>query len=239
MVNVPKLDQGTIDRFYAAAVAGLRALEAQHPTDRRFGPNADATWKAFKGELNEGDRVDLLLRDAALQHPAAFGPRSIFLLDGLAEDEPFGPEWQGPEPSMALRLLRDSTDSARSFKLGDALAVAAKAWGVSPKPLREGAAGDIQAATRFWLSGPGAVVSLAGYFEGRRELDLADQAILVTDQPAERQMFGLAVALLQSTRPARLVTSDQARTSQLPNRAFVSDDLPPEAKAALTGLPGR
>ena len=238
-MNAPKLDQGVIDRFYAATVAGLRALEAQHPTDRRFGPNADATWKAFKGELNEGDRVDLLLRDAALQHPAAFGPRSIFLLDGLAEDEPFGPDWQGPDASIVLRLLRDSSGFSGSFKVADALAAAAKAWGVTPKPLRAGAAADVQAATRFWLSGSGAIVSLAATFEGRPELDLADQAVLVADQPAERQLYGLAVALLQSTRPARLLTSEQARTEQLPNRAFVSDDLPPEAKAALTGLPGR
>ncbi|MDX9723008.1 MAG: hypothetical protein RBU37_19820, partial [Myxococcota bacterium] len=35
--------------FYAAAVAGLRALERRERSPRRFGPDADTRWAAFKG----------------------------------------------------------------------------------------------------------------------------------------------------------------------------------------------
>ena len=37
-----------IDRFYRAAVLGLGLLEARSETARRFGPDADARWKAFR-----------------------------------------------------------------------------------------------------------------------------------------------------------------------------------------------
>lgn len=37
----------------------------------------------------------------------AFASWRIFLLEGLAEDEPFGPEWPGPDAALALRLWHD------------------------------------------------------------------------------------------------------------------------------------
>lgn len=226
----------SIDRYYTAAFIGLRAVESAAPTDRRFGANADATWKAFKGELNEGDRVDLLLRDASLVHPAAFAPRLVFILEGLAEDEPFGPEWAGPSSAVALKLLRELP---RPSTLGEAIQAGAEAWGLTPSPLPKTSLAGIKADSRFWISGPGAILSVAQAFEGHPELDLADQATLVTEEPGERQLFGIAIALLQSTRPARMLTPAQARDAQLPTRAFVSADLSPSALGALAGLPGR
>ncbi|HYO54675.1 hypothetical protein [Archangium sp.] len=105
---------GQLENFYEAAFVGLKALDSRAGGARRFGPNADARWDLFKGEMKERDRLDLLIRDAAANHPAAFAPRCIFLLDGLAEDEPFGPEWPGPDAALALRLWRDSHASAPS-----------------------------------------------------------------------------------------------------------------------------
>src|SRR5690242_12221615 len=61
--SMPNRNENT--SFYEAASLGLRALDARATRSRRFGPDADATWRAFRGELTDGDRLDLLLRDAA------------------------------------------------------------------------------------------------------------------------------------------------------------------------------
>jgi hypothetical protein len=91
-------------RFYQSAMAILRALDAKAPVPRRFGAEADARWALFKGDLALGDRLDLLVRDGAATQPTAFAPRVVFALDGLASDEPFGPDWPEPgrEPSAIL-----------------------------------------------------------------------------------------------------------------------------------------
>jgi hypothetical protein len=99
------------ERFYRAGVLGLRALEAREGRGRRLGPAADATWRAFRGdpgELDDRDRLDLLLRDAAATSPLAFAPRRIFALAGLSDDEPFGHEWPGLPVSLARLLLREA-----------------------------------------------------------------------------------------------------------------------------------
>ena len=49
--------------FYRAAALGLRALDGRG-VRRRFGEDADARWRQFRGELRDADRFDLLLRDA-------------------------------------------------------------------------------------------------------------------------------------------------------------------------------
>ncbi len=51
--------------FYGAAVLGLRALDARETTPRRLGADAEARWTQFAGALGAGDRIDILLRDAA------------------------------------------------------------------------------------------------------------------------------------------------------------------------------
>jgi hypothetical protein len=93
-------------QYYSASTSALRALERSSPTNRRFGPDADATWKGFKGQLTDADRLDLLLREAAVQYPSAFAPRVLFAWDGLTEDEPFGPDWESLPDRMVAQLLR-------------------------------------------------------------------------------------------------------------------------------------
>ena len=75
----------SLQAFYKAGALTLRALDARAAQARIFGPDADAAWGLFKGELHEGERLDLLLRDAAVAHPAAFAPRVVFALEGLSE----------------------------------------------------------------------------------------------------------------------------------------------------------
>lgn len=232
---------GQLENFYEAAFVGLKALDARAGAARRFGPNADARWALFKGELKERDRLELLIRDAAVNHPAAFAPRRIFLLEGLAEDEPFGPEWPGPDAALALRLWRDSHASAPSA-LGEVLQATARAWSLTPRPLTPDALSSIAPASRILASGAGAVLALASHFEGRAELDLADQVLLVTDSPAERQLFGMAVMLLGSNRPVRQVpptaSAEEVRAQQFPRAGLllVSDDVPPARRDAVAAL---
>lgn len=71
----------------------LRFVESRRATKRRFGPDADATWTAFRDDFGTSARIDLLLRDADTQWPGAFGARSVYGLAAVAEDEAFGAAW--------------------------------------------------------------------------------------------------------------------------------------------------
>lgn len=85
-------------RYYEAALIGLAALDAQAPQPRRFGVDADARWRSFRGALETWDRIDLLIRDASASSAAGFAPRVIFALPDVADDEPFGSSWPGAAP---------------------------------------------------------------------------------------------------------------------------------------------
>ena len=85
-----KIPSDQRDTFYAVAILGMRAIDARSNGRQRFDANADATWTAFKGDQQQADRVDLLVRDAAVTQPTAFAPRVIFDLAGLAADDPVG-----------------------------------------------------------------------------------------------------------------------------------------------------
>ena len=45
-----------VARYYAAALSALRYLEAQKSTGRRFGPEADARWGSFAGDITTAQR---------------------------------------------------------------------------------------------------------------------------------------------------------------------------------------
>jgi hypothetical protein len=235
-------ENGEIASFYRAAVAGLRALEARTGR-RRFGADADAAWKAFRGELTDGDRLDLLVRDAAVSHPAAFASRVVFTLQGLAADEPFGPDWPGTDAASALAFLREAAEPASQVAVNQVLATAAAAWAVVPSPFPAATLADIGPATRIVAAGTGAIVALGCYFGGRVDMDLAEQVIVVTERPADRQLFGLAA--VTSGKPAVLhiltpsaASRDAARAAGFANadRVLVSDDASPAAYEAATAL---
>lgn len=226
-------DPSQIDRFYQAAVLGLGVLEARSATARRFGPDVDARWNAFRGGLQDWHRIEILVRDAAVRSPAGFAPRVVFDLPALADDEPCGPDWPGPSPSEAAGLLRGAASGTHDP--GDALDAAAAAWGLAPARMPALATAGIQPATHLLVAGAGAVLAVAAAFNGRPELDLADQAVLLADDPGTRQLFGLALAFLDTRRPPRLArttaTADEVRALGMAaaDRLLVSDDLPPDA----------
>jgi hypothetical protein len=238
-MSVP-VDPAQIDRFYVAAALGLGTLEARSPVARRFGPDADARWNAFRGGLQSWHRLDLLVRDAAVRNPAGFAPRVVFNLPALAEDEPYGPDWPGCRPAEAPALFQSAGSGAQDPAL--ALRAVASAWKLEPALMPANATTGIQPATRLIIAGAGAVLAVAAAFTGRPELDLADQAVLLADDPGTRQLFGLALAFLDTRRPPRLdsttATPDEVRALGMTaaDRLLVSDDLPPDARERVSAL---
>jgi hypothetical protein len=231
-----------VDRFYRAAVSGLAYLDARRAGSKRFGVDADARWDAFRGELSDWHRIDLLVRDASVHHPTAFAPRVVFALPALAKDEAHGPDWPGASPLIAKELLRLAGAGPAPFR--SALEAVAAAWDLTPQaPTGDDTAG-IGPATRLLLCGPGAVIAVATAFVDRPELDLADQAILAVadDDPGTRQLYGMALAFLDARRPARLVSTDvstadiEALGVASLQRVIVSDDVAPAVRAHILGV---
>lgn len=235
-----KLDPRDTRAFYDAAVLGLRFLDARSGAARRFGPDANARWKLFAGHLLPRDRVDLLLRDAAVRHPLGFAPRAVFNLMGLAADEPFGPDWPGPDPASTHRLLE--AGSSNGFDPVASLAEAANAWRVARTELPQDTFTDLSPGSQVLVSGASAVLATARVFATRGGLDFADQVTLVTTRPAERQLFGLAAALLDTTAPLRCLVPAGLREATTAGslRPFdivaTSPDTTPEVSRTLAEL---
>jgi hypothetical protein len=230
-----------LEPYYRAAILDLRALEARGGRRRSFGPDADARWGAFRGELRDGVRLDLLLRAASKGSPAAFAPRVVFPVEGLADDEPFGPDWPGVPLQLATALVREATAPLGDTSLRGVLTAAAQAWGITPKLIAPAALEQVAAATRILAAGAGATVALAEKFSGRSDLDLPQQVIFVADSPGERQLVGLAVALLGSASQVRLAapdTSAEQVRSGFPraNLVVISDDVSEPLRAAAEAL---
>lgn len=212
--------------FYSAGALALRALDRRSTATPRFGPDADAEWSLFRGELHDGDRLDLLVRDAAVAHPATFAPRVVFSLDGLSDDEAFGPEWPGVPAPHAAAALRQAAAAAEAQP--DAwLRRIAQAWSlevVEAPPSATAALKSVLPSTRLLTAGAGSVLALARHFAGRTDLDLGDQVAFFSASPAERQLFGAAVALLDRPAPARVFSPDTT-ADQLRARGFKRADL--------------
>ncbi len=184
--------------YYAAAVLGLRALDACEPRARRFGPEADARWERYRGALHDGDRLEVLLRDAAATWGVAFAYSRVFNLDGVATDEPFGPAWRTPQPRTAARHL--ATEATPT------LDTVAQALGIQPAPVT---LPTIHPATRLVIAGGAAILATAQAFQGRSDLDWARRVTVVADRPASRQLAGLASLFVQAVRPCTVLTSDE------------------------------
>jgi hypothetical protein len=186
--------------FYAAAVLGLRCLDAREATARRFGHDADARWTQFAGALGAGDRIDLLLRDAAGVWGAAFSPSDCFGFFGLAEDEPFGPDWGGIDDASAKRLLAEPDGPPTLERLADALGVKAA---FVPVP-------TMTPSTKLIVAGGTAVLSAARVFAENNALSWTDQVVVVADDAAVRQLAGLSAVLLGARGRTALVRPTEA-----------------------------
>lgn len=213
--------------FYRAAALGLRALDGRG-VRRRFGEDADARWRQFRGELRDADRFDLLLRDAATVSPLAFAPREVFGFAGLSAEDPFGPSWEGPPQGLAGELLR--ADERVPDDLVEALDAVIARWEARVARIDEAAVPRVTPGSRVVCGGLGAIRALAGVFAAQRErLDLAEQVVLVADRPVERQLFGLVGVFLGVAGALRAIPpgAAEARVRAVIPRvdvALVSDD---------------
>jgi hypothetical protein len=222
--------------FYGAAVIGLRALDARESTPRRFGLDAEARWTQFAGALGLGDRIDILLRDAAGTWGAAFSPSECFGFFGLADDEPFGPDWGGIDDHAAKRLLAEPESSATLEHIADLLGV--KAASV-PVPA-------VMPSTKLVIAGGAAILSVARVFTENTGLSWADQVVVVAEKAALRQLAGLAAVLLGARGRTALIRPIEGAESALRNAGFphldaavVSPDAEPEAAELAQKMGGK
>ncbi len=222
--------------FYGAAVLGLRALDARETTPRRFGTDAEARWTQFAGALGAGDRIDIMLRDAAGTWGAAFSPSECFGFFGLADDEPFGPDWGGIDDHAAKRLLAEPDAPATLEHIAYGLGV--KAASV-PVP-------SVTPSTRLVVAGGTAIVSVAKVFAEKKALSWTDQVVVVADKAAWRQLAGLAAVLLGARGRTALVRATEGAESALRAAGFahldaavVSPDAEPEAAELARKVGGK
>lgn len=206
--------------FYRGALTALRYLEERKPTGRRFGQDADLRWQSFRGHLQDVDRIDLLVRDADAEWSGSMGARRVFDLDGVAEDDAFGKDWQPLDPVAAAELWREIARAPAPPTFGLALSTIAAEWKLSLAPF---AVPPIHPSTRLVVAGASAIAALAESFDGRTDLDWADQVAIVATDPGTRQLAAFAGAALDATRAAVLLAATQS--ADVRGRALlVSDD---------------
>lgn len=206
--------------YYQAALSALRFMEARQPTGRRFGADADARWSSFRGDLTTADRMDLLIRDADAQWPASLGARTVFAKAGVAEDDPFGADWEPLDPVEAEELWRATTQADPPESLRATLEAAARAWNLTLSPFNPG---SIAAADKLLLVGPSAIAGTIEAFAEASDLDWADQVTVLATPPPHRQLAGLGGALLNAIKATHIVTISHA---EVPSnvRLLLSDD---------------
>lgn len=223
------------EAFYAAALVGLRLLDARESTPRRLGAEASDRWEQFRGSLTVADRIDVLLRDAAVTWGVAFSPAHVFGLFGLADDEPFGPDWRTLADDRAKRLL---AEVARQD-----LASAAQVLAVKPVPV---AVPALAASTRIVVAGGAAILAVADAFKKNPALSWSDQVAVVASNPAHRQLAGLAAVALEASRRTAVIRPGENVKAILSAASFaqvdvtvVSPDAEPEAAAFAERAKGR
>lgn len=220
--------------FYRAAVLGLCALDARETTPRRFGADADARWTQFAGALGAGDRIDILLRDAAGTWGAAFSPSECFGFFGLADDELFGPDWRGIDDASAKRLLVEPSAPITLDHVASEL-------GAKPASVSVGA---VTPSTKLVVAGGTVIVSVAKVFAENKALSWTDQVVVVADKAAWRQLAGLAAVLLGArarTALVRTTEADKLRALGFAHldAAVVSPDAEPEAAELARKVGGK
>ena len=203
------------EAFYAAAIAGLHVLDGRERVPRRFGKDADARWASFKGALDEGDRIDLLLRDASETWGTAFSPADVFGLFGLAPDEPFGPDWPSLSASTVKRHLASAAQVTSARELG-------KLMGIDKRVVELPA---LAASTRLAVAGGAALVAVAEAFAKRQDLRWSDQVLAIATTPAHRQLAGLLAVFVGAASRTRLIRPETDMRAAIKAAGFVQLDV--------------
>ncbi|MEY4508586.1 MAG: hypothetical protein RLZZ450_708 [Pseudomonadota bacterium] len=225
-------DLTEVARYYRAALACLQFVEARRPTKRRFGADADARWKAFRGHLAANDRIDLLLRDANAEWPGAFGAREVFALKHVAEDEAFGASWAPLDAVRGEEVWRELVSAPPPATAAEVLAAVAGAWGLALRPIPLEA---VDPTDRLVVAGPSAVATLAQAFLGRADLDWSVQVTCVATPPSHRQVALAACAVVDTHQHGRVLSASEAAGVRAGARVVSSDDAFAEDRTALQG----
>lgn len=203
----------TARSFYRTALLALLAQEQHDPTSRRFGADADASWSIFQGHLDASDRIDMLLRDAAVKHPAAFAPRTVFsgdpaLSDGyltadLPEDEPFGPNWTSPYGPDTGRQLWTEVLGWQTESTDQLWQRILTAWNITED--ESAAIPELDATSRLLAVGDTSIAALAKRFLVDTNLDWGSQVVAAASTPTGIQLAGAVPLVTGSQTPARVV----------------------------------
>ncbi len=224
--------------YYRGVLELLRFVEARSGGARRFGAEADVHWKAYAGDLTVADRIDLLIRDADAQWPGSVGARSVYALPAVSEQDAFGPDWLPLDSVAATDLWREllaTKGPAPATTPTEALQRIAKAWEL---PLGTAKIPELGAADKYVVAGPSAIAAMLAAFAKRSDLDWAAQVITVASAPAHRQLAAAAGALLNLTRPVRLLTAEET-SSVIPGAGLViSTDATDQDKQRAASLVG-
>jgi hypothetical protein len=221
----PAVTPAQREAFYAAAAAGLCALEVREGSSRRFGPDADMRWAAFRGALSDADRLDLLLRDAAVTWGAAFSPAAAFGLFGLAPDDPFGPDWRPIAAQTAHRLMEAPQAPPEPARI-------AALFGIAPQPVQLPA---LTPSTHLIVAGGAALLAVAQAFQGQGSLSWSHQVLAVAVCPEHRQLAALLAIPAGSTGGTRLVRPGADLRAILTGAGFAQVDsavVSPDAEPA-------
>ncbi|HEX5099791.1 MAG TPA: hypothetical protein VFV94_09845 [Polyangiaceae bacterium] len=222
--------------YYRAALTCLRFIDARTPSKRRFGADAQALWGEVRGDLSDADRIDVMLRDANVQWPGAFGARTVFAIKGCAEDEAFGPEWESLDGVDAAALFQTVERAAPATDVVDVLTAAAASWELVLGPFDVPPVG---AADRFVVAGPSATAALIRAFAEGRDLDWPAQVLCVATPPGVRQIAALAGGLLNASKRARVLAHGEPTEVRPGAKLIISPDADPrdaaQAQALVTG----
>lgn len=197
-----RLGRKDVERYYRAAIWGLRRLDDLNVPRPRFSAEADALWRQFQGALTQRHRLDILLREGAVRFGSAFHASHIFALSGLALDEPFGPLW----PSLDEQDARDLWNAAKEAPRTEPKSLLVR-W-IEILDIRAPASTPLATpgpAEQIIAIGPAAARRVWEAFTGHAGLDWARQVQVVAATPAERQFAGLLATLDPASGPTRLL----------------------------------
>lgn len=242
-------DTAILRSYYRSALTALRYLD-ERSGRRRFGADADARWHGFAGDdpspyhdksvririLPVSARIDLLLRDADVQWPNAFGARTVFDRKEVAEDDAFGHDWVPHDDAETLWHQVSLTPLIPD--LSQLLESLAAIWEISLKPI---ALPPLRPNTRWLIiKAPSAVAAAIEAFAADPTMVWHTQVLVVADTPLApglspherrlngftRQLAALAAGLLAQPRPTRLLSRAPTAEEQ---RGHVQLAAPEEA----------
>jgi hypothetical protein len=199
-----------LERFLVAGLFALRRMDALLPMPMRFGKDADARWGDFAGQLTLGDRIALLLRDAAVNWGSAFSLAAAINQDILAHD--------GLLPVDAKEFLKFRGELVwrRAFELSsptgsDSWKTLCQVWGI---PLSLPAVPHLSPGTKIFVGGVGALSALLDVFGERPDLNWEAQVHFVVDgdiKPLWKQQGAMAAIWRGSVRPTQVVGVESCR----------------------------